>query len=103
MALARLAEACVAYADTRAAECRPAAEPRSGPGRARPGEFAADELSVVLREQPYAVRCLIARTRRLAAGLPTVWEAFCRGDLDGEQVRPGCQARRRAQHLDGHR
>lgn len=87
MALARLAEVCVTFADTRAAECRAAAEPGSGPGRARPGEFTADELSVVLREQPYAVRCLIARTRRLAAGLPTVWEAFRRGDLDGEQVR----------------
>ena len=87
MALARLAETCIAYADTRAAECRAAAEPRSGRGRARPGEFSADELSVVLREQPYAVRCLIARTRRLAAGLPTVWEAFRRGDVDGEQIR----------------
>ena len=47
----------------------------------------ADELSVVLRDQPYQVRCLLARSRRLAAGLPTVWEGFRRGDLDGEQIR----------------
>ncbi len=38
-------------------------------------------------DQPYAVRCLLARTRRLATGLPTVWEAFRRGDVDAEQIR----------------
>ena len=47
----------------------------------------ADELSLLLRDQPYQVRCLLARTRRLAAGLPTVWEAFRRGDVDAEQIR----------------
>jgi len=41
----------------------------------------------MLRDQPYQVRCLLARSRRLAAGLPTVWEGFRRGDLDGEQIR----------------
>jgi hypothetical protein len=44
-------------------------------------------VSVLVREQPYHVRCLIARARRLAASLPTVWEAFLAGDLDAEQVR----------------
>ena len=33
------------------------------------------------------MRCLLARTRRLATGLPTVWEAFRRGDVDAEQIR----------------
>ncbi len=42
---------------------------------------------MILRDQPYQVRCLLARTRRLADGLPTVWEAFRRGDLDAEQIR----------------
>ena len=42
---------------------------------------------MLVREQPYHVRCLIARSRRLAASLPTVWEAFLAGDLDAEQVR----------------
>jgi len=47
----------------------------------------ADELSLMLREQPYTVRCLLARSRRLAADLPTIWDAFRRGDLDADQVR----------------
>ena len=47
----------------------------------------ADELSLLLRDQPYQVRCLLARTRRLAESLPTVWEAFRRGDVDAEQIR----------------
>ena len=57
------------------------------PKRAKPGEFVADELSLLLRDQPYQVRCLLARTRRLADDLPTVWEAFRRGEIDAEQVR----------------
>ncbi len=76
------------YADERIAEAAAAA----GSGlarlnRAKPGEFVADELAVMLREQPYQLRCLLARSRRLATDLPTVWEAFQRGDLDSEQVR----------------
>jgi hypothetical protein len=41
----------------------------------------------MLRDQPYQVRCLVARSRRMAAGLPTVWEAFRRGEVDVEQMR----------------
>ena len=41
----------------------------------------------MLREQPYAVRCLIARSRRLSTAMPTVWQAYRDGDLDPEQVR----------------
>jgi hypothetical protein len=47
----------------------------------------ADEVSLLLREQPFTVRRLVARSRRLAAGLPTVWQAFQRGEVDAEQVR----------------
>jgi hypothetical protein len=88
-AQARLAEAAMRYADARIAEDTAAADRQatSKPGRAKPGEFVADELSVMLRDQPYQVRCLLARTRRLIRGLPTVWEAFQRGDVDAEQVR----------------
>ncbi|MDN5804896.1 MAG: HNH endonuclease, partial [Microlunatus sp.] len=64
--------------------------------RARPGEFVADEVSVVLREQPWTARCLIARTRRLRTSLPSVWEAFRCGDLDAEQVRVVDRIARRA-------
>jgi hypothetical protein len=42
---------------------------------------------VMLRDQPYPVRCLLARSRRMASDLPTVWEGFRRGDLDVEQIR----------------
>jgi hypothetical protein len=88
-ALARLAGAAVRYADARTAvDTAPAATSGSARiKRAKPGEFVADELAVMLRDQPYQVRCLLARSRRLASGLPTVWEAFQGGDLDADQIR----------------
>jgi hypothetical protein len=86
-AQARLAGAAVRYADERIAEAAAAGSALARLNRAKRGEFVADELAVMLREQPYQVRCLLARSRRLAADLPTVWEAFQRGDLDSEQVR----------------
>jgi hypothetical protein len=88
-AQARLAEVAVRYANARIAEETAAAPdcdvPRSN--RPKPGEFIADELSVILRDQPYPVRCLLARSRRVATNLPTVWDAYRRGDLDAEQIR----------------
>ena len=88
-AQARLAGAALRYADARIAEETAAGATYGSPRikRAKPGEFVADELALMLRDQPYHVRCLLARSRRLAADLPTVWEAFQRGDLDAEQVR----------------
>jgi len=79
----------VRYADARFAETTAAAATSGSPRiqRTKPGEFVADELAVMLRDQPYHVRCLLARSRRLARGLPTVWEAFHRGDLDADQIR----------------
>ncbi|HET8916357.1 MAG TPA: hypothetical protein VFM91_11685, partial [Propionibacteriaceae bacterium] len=74
-ALARLAEAAVRYADSRIAE-ETADATGSSLGRLmrpKPGEFVTDELALLLREQPYQVRCLLARSRRMAADLPTVW------------------------------
>ena len=88
-ALARLAEAAVRCADLRIAEetsDAPASD-CTGPKRPKPGEFVADELSLLLRDQPYQVRCLLARTRRLVTGLPTVWDAFRCGDVDADQIR----------------
>ncbi|HWJ53517.1 MAG TPA: DUF222 domain-containing protein [Propionibacteriaceae bacterium] len=88
-AQAQLAEAAVRYADLRLAEDTAAVDRQrpEKPGRAKPGEFVADELALTLRDQPYQVRCLLARTRRVATGLPNLWEAFKRGDLDHEQIR----------------
>jgi len=85
-ALASLAEISMRYAEIRTSSDRHDAA-GTRPGRTKPGEFVADELSLMLREQPYAVRCLIARSRRLSADLPTVWRAYRDGDLDAEQVR----------------
>jgi hypothetical protein len=73
-AQARLAEAAVRYADARIAEETAAAPDLPRLKRPKPGEFVADELSVMLRDQPYSVRCLLARSRRMASDLPTVWE-----------------------------
>jgi hypothetical protein len=87
MAQARLAEAAVRYADARVAGDTAAGVGAGRRRRAKPGEFVADELALMLRDQPYAVRCLVARSRRMAAGLPTVWEAFQRGDIDADQIR----------------
>jgi hypothetical protein len=70
MALARLAEISMNYADIRTAFDRQDAT-AARPGRTKPGEFVADELSLMLREQPYAVRCLVARSRRLSQDMPT--------------------------------
>ncbi|HEX6757564.1 MAG TPA: DUF222 domain-containing protein, partial [Propionibacteriaceae bacterium] len=101
-ALARLAEAAVRYADSRIAE-ETADAAGSSLGRLKrpkPGEFVADELALMLREQPYSVRCLVARSRRLAADLPTVWEAFRCGDLDVEQVRVIDRVARRVTESD---
>ncbi|MDN5762296.1 MAG: hypothetical protein L0H41_08275 [Microlunatus sp.] len=88
VAQAKVAAGSVWYADARIAADRSAGVGETkGPtarGRARPGEFVADEASVVLREQPWQVRCLIARTRRLRVSLPGVWEGFVRGELDAE-------------------
>jgi len=86
-AQAHLAVVARAYADARIAADREAQRASQAPGRARPGEFVADELSLTLREQPYHVSRLLARTRRLAGGLPTVWAAYAAGELDPEQVR----------------
>ena len=89
-AQAELAAACVEYADARTtADWRTAdADDRQAAlGRARPGEFVADEVSLLLREQPFTVRRLVARFRRLAVDLPTVWQAFRTGEVDAEQAR----------------
>jgi hypothetical protein len=97
VAQAKLAAAGVHYADLRTAAERASdlvASP-TGARRPSPGEFVADELSPVLREQPWQVRCLLARTRRLRTDLPTVWQAFQAGDLDAEQVRVIDKAARR--------
>jgi hypothetical protein len=86
-ALARLAAAAVRYADCRIADDTAAGVGSRRTSRIKPGEFVADELSLLLRDQPYQMRCLLARSRRLACSLPTVWDAFTGGEVDFDQVR----------------
>jgi hypothetical protein len=85
--LARLAAAAVRYADCRIADDTAAGVGSGRTSRIKPGEFVADELSLLLRDQPYQMRCLLARSRRLACSLPTVWDAFTGGEVDFDQVR----------------
>lgn len=99
-ASARLAAACVRFADRRtsANQQRLGSDDRLA-GEVKLGEFVADEVSLVLREQPYHVRCMIARSRRLATGLPTVWTAYLAGEVDADQIRViDCIARRVAEN-----
>ncbi len=87
MAAAHLEAVTAAFAAGRAAELSERAR-ELGSGRwPRIGEFVADELSVVLREQPFSVQMQLARSRRLASDLPSVWAAYRRGEVDPEQVR----------------
>jgi Domain of unknown function (DUF222) len=95
--LARLAAAAVRYADVRRGADLDIDRPSGDlPGRVRPGEFAADELAPLLRQQPWHVRCLVARTRRVRSALPAVWDAFAAGDLDADQVAVVDRVARRA-------
>lgn len=99
VAQAQLAEAALAYADARRADDRrdPAfGLDSSGQARARPGEFAGDEIAVMVLGDPWSVRRLVARSRRVRSGLPTVWAAHRAGELDTEQVREIDRAARRA-------
>lgn len=82
-AQAELAAAVLAFADRRV--CDDEADPPAGPGvpgRARPGEFVADEVSLALRVSMWEAQRLLARSRRLRSGMPSVWAAGLSGRLD---------------------
>ncbi len=98
-AQAALAEAALAYADSR--RHTDAGDPSfgldsRGAGRARAGEFAPDELAVMWCDNPWRVRRLLARCARVRSGLPNVWEAHRRGEVDADQVQVIDRAARRA-------
>ena len=59
---------------------------REPPGAARPAEFVADELGLALRATTCEMQRLLARTRRLRSGLPTVYAAALAGRLDADRV-----------------
>jgi Domain of unknown function (DUF222) len=106
---AGLAGAAVRFADARirAERARAGQQARDGQGAARvaarvavgvpgPGALVAEEVSLLLREPGWAVARLLTRTRRLAGGLPTVWQACRRGEVDPEQARVVDRVARRA-------
>lgn len=82
-AQAELTALLVAFAERRIADDR--ADPRCDPtlpGRARPGEFVADELSLALSMSVWETRRLLNRSRRLRASMQAVWAAGLAGRLD---------------------
>ncbi|HEY0239646.1 MAG TPA: DUF222 domain-containing protein [Friedmanniella sp.] len=88
-AQAAAAEAALAYTEVRRRQDSrdPAFGVDSGGTvRARAGEFAADELAVMWCDNPWRVRRLLARCARVRSGLPAVWEAHRRGEVDADQV-----------------
>jgi len=97
-AQAALAEAALEHADSR--WLADAHDPTfgldsRGASRARPGEFAPDELAVMWCDSPWRVRRLLARCARIRSGLPTVWEAHRRGEVDADQLQAIDRAARR--------
>ena len=98
-AQAAAAEAALAYAEARRRQdSADATYGRDGTSavRARPGEFAADELAVMWCDNPWRVRRLLARCRRVRSGLPSVWQAHHRGEVDADQLQVIDRAARRA-------
>lgn len=87
---ARLAGQLLTFVDARRAsdaKIQAADEVAGREPRFKPGEFAADELSLATTLSVYDVQCLVARTRRIQHRLPSVWDAWRAGDIDGEKVR----------------
>ncbi len=87
---ARLAAQLVEFVDARRASDKQALAAVRAAGREprhAPGEFAADELSLATKLSVYEVQCLVAMTRRIQSRLPSVWDAWCAGDLDRDRVR----------------
>ena len=98
-AQATAAEAALAYAEARRRQDaldRAAGVSGAGAVRARAGEFAADELAVMWCGDPWQVRRLLSRCSRVRSGLPTVWAAHRRGEVDADQLQVIDRAARRA-------
>jgi hypothetical protein len=49
--------------------------------------FAADELSLVVKEPTRTVQCRLADARRVRGRLPLTWEAFGAGRIDAQRIR----------------
>ena len=81
---AEIAFEMLAFADLRRRESERHADPRL---RVLESDFAADELSVVVKEPTRTVQCRLAEARRVRGRLPLTWEAFAAGRIDERRMR----------------
>ena len=81
---AEIASEMVEFADLRRREAERHTDPML---RELEADFAADELSLVVKEPTRTVQCRLAESRRVRGRLPLVWEAFAAGRIDAYRMR----------------
>ena len=81
---AEIASEMLAFADLRRRESERQADPIV---RDLEAGFAADELSLVVKEPTRTVQCRLAESRRVRGRLPLTWEAFSAGRIDAHRTR----------------
>ena len=81
---AEIATRMVEFADLRRRESERHSDPML---RELEADFAADELSLVVKEPTRTVQCRLAESRRVHGRLPLVWEAFAAGRIDTYRMR----------------
>ncbi len=74
----------LAFADLRRREAERHADPMI---RELEADFAADELSLVVKEPTRTVQCRLTEARRVRGRLPLTWEAFAAGRIDAYRMR----------------
>ena len=74
----------LAFADLRRRESERHTDPLV---RELEADFAADELSLVVKEPTRTVQCRLADARRVRGRLPLTWEAFAGGRIDAHRMR----------------
>ena len=81
---AEIATEMLEFADVRRHEAERHADPVL---RDLEADFAADELSLLVKEPTRTVQCRLADARRVRGRLPLVWEAFAAGRIDAYRMR----------------
>jgi hypothetical protein len=81
---AEIAVRMLEFADLRRHESKRHADPML---RDLEAGFAADELSLVVKEPTRTVQCRLAESRRVRGRLPHTWEAFTAGCIDAHRMR----------------
>lgn len=81
---AEIATRMLEFADLRRRESERHADPML---RDLEAGFAADELSLVVKEPTRTVQCRLAESRRVRGRLPLTWEAFTAGRIDAHRMR----------------